>query len=245
MNLETFKWDVDGDGIAHAVFDVPGRSMNTLTGKAIADIIAITNEVATNEAIKGLVISSGKPSGFCAGADLGEMGQQAGGKPESEMSEAELKKAQFDRGFSLNKTLRELETCGKPIAVALNGLALGGGLEVALAGHYRVAADDNPRIQFGLPEAKIGLLPGAGGTQRLPRLIGVQEALPLILEGKSFDAKKAHAMGVVNELVPGEQTVSAAKAWVKANPEAKAPWDEKGYKVPGGVVHRSPGAGQV
>ncbi|MEO1568050.1 MAG: 3-hydroxyacyl-CoA dehydrogenase NAD-binding domain-containing protein [Pseudomonadota bacterium] len=245
MNLKTFKWDVDGDGIAHAVFDVPGRSMNTLTGKAIADIIAITNEVATNEAIKGLVISSGKPSGFCAGADLGEMGQQAGGKTESEMSEAELKKAQFDRGFSLNKTLRELETCGKPIAVALNGLALGGGLEVALAGHYRVAADDNPRIQFGLPEAKIGLLPGAGGTQRLPRLIGVQEALPLILEGKSFDAKKAHAMGVVNELVPGEQTVSAAKAWVKANPEAKAPWDEKGYKVPGGVVHRSPGAGQV
>jgi len=245
MNLETFKWDVDADGIAHAVFDVPGRSMNTLTGKAIADIIAITNEVATNEAIKGLVISSGKPTGFCAGADLGEMGQQAGGKPESEMSESELKKAQFDRGFSLNKTLRELETCGKPIAVALNGLALGGGLEVALAGHYRVAADDNPRIQFGLPEAKIGLLPGAGGTQRLPRLIGVQEALPLILEGKSFDAKKAHAMGVVNELVPGEQTVSAAKAWVKANPEAKAPWDEKGYKVPGGVVHRSPGAGQV
>lgn len=246
MNLETFSFNIDEDGIAHAIFDVPGRSMNTLTGKAIGDIIAITQEVASNDAIKGLVISSGKTSGFCAGADLGEMGQSAGGgKPESEMSEAELKKLQFDRGFSLNKTLRELETCGKPIAVALNGLALGGGLEVALAGHYRVAANDNPKIQFGLPEAKIGLLPGAGGTQRLPRLVGMQEALPLILQGKSFTAEKALAMGVVNELAPAADTVERAKAWVKANPDAKAPWDEKGFKVPGGVPHRSPGAGQV
>lgn len=245
MELETFKFSVDGDGIAHAVFDVPGRSMNTLTGKAIADIIAITNEIASNDAIKGAVLSSGKPSGFCAGADLGEMGEQAGGKPKAEMTEAELKKAMFDRGFSLNKTLRDLETCGKPVAVALNGLALGGGLEVALACHYRVAANDNPKIQFGLPEAKIGLLPGAGGTQRLPRLIGVQEALGYILQGKSMKADKAHALGVVNELAPAADTVERAKAWVLANPNAKAPWDEKGFKVPGGVVHRHPGAGQV
>jgi len=245
MELETFKFDIDGDGIAHAVFDVPGRSMNTLTGKAIADIIAITNEVASNDAITGLVISSGKPSGFCAGADLGEMNQQAGGKPESEMTEAELKAAQFERGFSLNKTLRELETCGKPIACALNGLALGGGLEVALACHYRVAANDNPKLQFGLPEAKIGLLPGAGGTQRLPRLIGLQEAAPLILEGKSFRADKALKMGVVGELAASSETVAKCKEWIKANPDAKAPWDEKGFKIPGGVIHKSPGAGQI
>ena len=245
MELETFKFDIDGDGIAHAVFDVPGRSMNTLTGKAIADIIAITNEVASNDKITGLVVSSGKPSGFCAGADLGEMGEQAGGKPESEMTEAELKAAQFERGFALNKTLRELETCGKPIACALNGLALGGGLEVALACHYRVAANDNPKLQFGLPEAKIGLLPGAGGTQRLPRLIGAQEALPLILQGKSFNAEKALKMGVVGELASSDQTVEKCKEWIKANPDAKAPWDEKGFKVPGGVYHKSPGMGQV
>ena len=245
MELETFKFDIDGDGIAHAVFDVPGRSMNTLTGKAIADIIAITNEVASNDKITGLVVSSGKPSGFCAGADLGEMGEQAGGKPESEMTEAELKAAQFERGFALNKTLRELETCGKPIACALNGLALGGGLEVALACHYRVAANDNPKLQFGLPEAKIGLLPGAGGTQRLPRLIGAQEALPLILQGKSFNAEKALKMGVVGELASSDQTVDKCKEWIKANPDAKAPWDEKGFKVPGGVYHKSPGMGQV
>uniref|UniRef100_UPI0032B2C0A2 enoyl-CoA hydratase-related protein n=1 Tax=Hyphomonas atlantica TaxID=1280948 RepID=UPI0032B2C0A2 len=246
MKLETFGWDLDSDGIAHATFDVPGRSMNTLTAKAVADIIAISKEVATNDSIKGLVLSSGKPSGFCAGADLGEMNENAGGgKSASDMSEAELKKAQFERGFSLNKTLRELETCGKPVAVALNGLALGGGLEVALACHYRVAANDNPKLQFGLPEAKIGLLPGAGGTQRLPRLVGVQAALPLILQGESFNAEKALAMGVVQELAPSAETVDKAKAWVKANPNAKAPWDEKGFKVPGGVVHRHPGAGQV
>ena len=246
MELETFKFDIDGDGIAHAVFDVPGRSMNTLTGKAVADIIAITKEVATNDKITGLVISSGKPSGFCAGADLGEMGDRAGsGKSETEMSEAELKAAQFEAGFSLNKTLRELETCGKPIACALDGLALGGGLEVALACHYRVAANDNPKLQFGLPEAKIGLLPGAGGTQRLPRLIGAQEALPLILQGKSFNAEKALKMGVVGELAPAGETVAKCKEWIKANPDAKAPWDEKGFKVPGGVYHKSPGMGQV
>lgn len=246
MKLETFKFDIDADGIAHAIFDVPGRSMNTLTGKAVADIIAITQEVATNDAIKGLVISSGKESGFCAGADLGEMGDRAGGAGDKKQkSEDELKKEQFEQGFALNGTLRKLETCGKPVAVALNGLALGGGLEVALAGHYRVAANDNPRIQFGLPEAKIGLLPGAGGTQRLPRLVGVQAALPLILQGESFSAEKAFELGVVNELAPGAETVARAKAWVKANPKAKAPWDEKGFKVPGGVPHKSPGAGQV
>ena len=110
MKLETFGWDIDADGIAHAVFDVPGRSMNTLTGKAVADIIAIAEEVASNDAIKGLVISSGKPSGFCAGADLGEMGQRAGGGQKQELSEAELKKQQFDQGFALNGTLRKLET---------------------------------------------------------------------------------------------------------------------------------------
>ena len=248
MKLETFQFDIDSDGIAHAVFDVPGRSMNTLTGKAVADIIAIANEVASNDKIKGLVISSGKASGFCAGADLGEMNQTAGGaaqKAMKDMTEDEKKAAAFERGFALNKTLRQLETCGKPVAVALNGLALGGGLEVALACHYRVAANDNPKIQFGLPEAKIGLLPGAGGTQRLPRLVGVQAALPLILQGESFNAEKALAMGVVQELAPGAETVARAKAWVKANPKAKAPWDEKGFKVPGGVPHKSPGAGQV
>ena len=245
MNLETFGWDVDADGIAVATYDVPGRSMNTLTGKAVADIVAIANEVASNDAIKGLVITSGKPTGFCAGADLGEMGDSAGGGGKADMDEQAMLKAKFDAGFTLNKTLRQLETCGKPVACALNGLALGGGLEVALACHYRVAANDNPRIQFGLPEAKIGLLPGAGGTQRLPRLIGIMEASQYILEGKPMDAEKAAKLGVVNELAPTAELVDRAKAWIKANPDAKAPWDTKGFRVPGGVPNQHPMATQV
>ncbi|MCA8897335.1 MAG: enoyl-CoA hydratase/isomerase family protein, partial [Hyphomonas sp.] len=245
MKLETFGWEVDGDGIAHAVFDVPGRSMNTLTAKSNADIIAIAEEVTSNPDIKGLVISSGKASGFCAGADLGEMEGRAGGGKKKELSEQEQLAQEFASSYALNQTMRKLETCGKPVACALSGLALGGGLEVALACHYRVAANDNPKLQFGLPECKIGLLPGGGGTQRLPRLVGVQAALPLLLQGESFTAEQALSMGVVQELAPAAETVARAKAWVKANPKAKAPWDEKGYKVPGGVPHKSPGAGQV
>ncbi|HPE47500.1 MAG TPA: 3-hydroxyacyl-CoA dehydrogenase NAD-binding domain-containing protein [Hyphomonas sp.] len=245
MKLETFGWEVDGDGIAHAVFDVPGRSMNTLTAKSNADIIAIAEEVTSNPDIKGLVISSGKASGFCAGADLGEMEGRAGGGKKKELSEQEQLAQEFASSYALNQVMRKLETCGKPVACALSGLALGGGLEVALACHYRVAANDNPKLQFGLPECKIGLLPGGGGTQRLPRLVGVQAALPLLLQGESFTAEQALSMGVVQELAPAAETVARAKAWVKANPKAKAPWDEKGYKVPGGVPHKSPGAGQV
>ncbi|MEM8920979.1 MAG: enoyl-CoA hydratase-related protein, partial [Pseudomonadota bacterium] len=210
MNLETFSFEVDADGVALATFDVPGRSMNTLTAKAMADIVAMTQEIATNDAIKGAVLTSGKASGFCAGADLGEMGSNSGDSGESQDEEAKLKAA-FERSFGLNKTLRELETCGKPIACALNGLALGGGLEVALACHYRVAANDNPKIQFGLPEAKVGLLPGAGGTQRLPRLIGTQAALQYILQGKSMKAEEAAGLGVVNELAPTDELVAKAK----------------------------------
>ena len=246
MNLETFKWDVDSDGIAHAIFDVPGRSMNTLTGKAVADIIAIAVEVGSNEDIKGLVISSGKPSGFCAGADLGEMGETAGGGGSTtELSEAELKAKQFERGFALNKAFRDLETCGKPVAAAVNGVAMGGGLEIVLACHYRVAADDNPKLQLGLPEVKVGLLPGAGGTQRLPRIVGIQNALPFLLQGKSFKAQQGLEMGVIQETAPTAEIVDRAKAWVKANPDAKAPWDEKGFKIPGGAPNDQPGAGQV
>jgi 3-hydroxyacyl-CoA dehydrogenase/enoyl-CoA hydratase/3-hydroxybutyryl-CoA epimerase len=240
--MENFKIEVDGDGVALVTFDVPGRSMNTITQSVMREFPEVIERIKTDDAIKGAVIASGKASGFCAGADLGELGGTAGGGKDTR-SEDEKLRAQFDGAFTLNRTLRALETCGKPVAIALEGLALGGGLEIALAGHYRVAAK-NPKLQLGLPEAKVGLLPGAGGTQRLPRIMGAMNALPLILEGKSMTADEALSKGVVQELVEPGQTVEAAKTWVKTKGDPIQPWDKKDFKIPGGAPY-SPGGAQV
>ncbi len=230
--MENFKIDVDGDGIALITFDVPGRSMNTITASVVRELFEIAARIKSDAAIKGAVIASGKQSGFCAGADLGEMNQR-GAAQSAPKSDEEKLKGQFEQSFALNKVYRDLETCGKPVAAAIEGLALGGGLELTLACHYRVAAD-NPKIKLGLPESKVGLLPGAGGTQRLPRLIGVQNAAMMILQGQDKSPQEAKSLGFVNEVVPAGQTIAAAKAWVKANPKAIAPWDVKGYRVKDG-----------
>lgn len=162
--MNNFTIDIDNDGVALVTFDVPGRSMNTLTNEVIGEIDELAGKIASDDSIKGAVITSGKESGFCAGADLGEMGGGLFGGSGSAKSEDELKQEIFDSAFRLNKTLRGLETCGKPIAAAINGLALGGGFEITLACHYRVAAKDNPKLKVGLPEAMVGVLPGGGGT---------------------------------------------------------------------------------
>ena len=237
--MENFKIELDSDGVALVTFDVPGRSMNTITGSVMRDLITLVETIKSDDKIKGVVIASGKETGFCAGADLGELNQRGSAKDEAPKSEEEKLKKQFEQSFTLNKSLRALETCGKPVAVALEGLALGGGLEIALACHYRVAAD-NPKIKLGLPEAKVGLLPGAGGTQRLPRLIGVQNAAMIILQGGDKNPQEAKGLGYVNEVVPPGKTIEAAKAWLKPaldwdykkgpNPKSIAPWDVKGYK---------------
>ena len=221
--MENFKIDVDSDGIALITFDVPGRSMNTITAGVIRDLNEIVARLKSDAAIKGAVIASGKESGFCAGADLGEMNQR-GAPAQAPKSEEERLKQQFNQGFSLNKVYRELETCGKPVAAAIEGLALGGGLELCLACHYRVAAD-NSKIKLGLPESKVGLWPGAGGTQRLPRLIGVQNAAMMILQGQDKSPQEAKGLGFINEVVSAGKTIDAAKAWLKDKPNAVAPWD--------------------
>jgi len=223
--MENFKIDVDADGIALITFDVPGRSMNTLTSGVMKEIPEWVERVKTDDAIKGVVLTSGKASGFCAGADLGDMagGMLAGGS----LQEA------YDAGWKLNGALRALETCGKPVVAAINGLALGGGLELTLACHYRVVGD-SPKIQLGLPEIKVGLFPGGGGTQRLPRLIGVQAAMMAMTEGKSFRPNDAKGAGFIHEVVPVGTEVEAAKAWIKGGGKAVQPWDDKSFKLPGG-----------
>ncbi|MBX3490234.1 3-hydroxyacyl-CoA dehydrogenase NAD-binding domain-containing protein [Parvibaculum sp.] len=254
---ENFKFDVDADGIALVTWDMPGRSMNVLSQSSMADMAAIIEKIMSDDAIKGAVLTSGKDA-FCAGADLSMMGGQAGGGSGGG-SQEERVKAMYEGNLKFNMLLRSLETCGKPVVAAINGTALGGGLEVTLACHYRVASD-NPKTQIGLPEAKVGLLPGGGGTQRLPRLIGAQAALPLILQGTSLDPQKALKAGIVHKVVPAAELIAAAKAWLKeglAQPKVKLgkkgpevyaiaiqPWDREGYKVPGGDPH-SKGGGQV
>jgi 3-hydroxyacyl-CoA dehydrogenase / enoyl-CoA hydratase / 3-hydroxybutyryl-CoA epimerase len=242
MELKNFKWDQDADGIVTLTWDVPGRTMNVLTSSAIAELAQAATSVASDAAIKGLVITSGKANGFCAGAALDEMesGATFAGKP---ATPEEAVAARYQGVMQFHNALRKLETCGKPVAAAINGLALGGGLEVTLACHYRVVAD-NPKIQLGLPEAKVGLLPGGGGTQRLPRLVGAMQALPMLLQGTSVDPQKALGMKLVHAVAPLADLVANAKAWIKANPKAAQPWDAKDFKAPGGGPF-SPGGGQV
>ncbi|MCC6919253.1 MAG: enoyl-CoA hydratase/isomerase family protein [Alphaproteobacteria bacterium] len=240
MAFETFRFDVDADGIAVAVFDVPGRSMNTLTAEALRDIAAIAARIRTDNAIRGAILTSGKPSGFCAGADLGEMGDSAGG--DASLSEEERLRRAFENGYGFNRVLRELETCGKPVVAAINGLALGGGLEVCLATHYRIVTD-NPRIQLGLPESKIGLLPGGGGTQRLPRLIGAQKALELIQTGNPVSPQEALKLGIVNAIAAPGTELLKAKDWIRTKGDPVQPWDKRDYKVPGGAPQSPGGSG--
>jgi len=230
--MENFKIDVDADGVALITFDVPGRSMNTLTSSVMAEIPQLVERIKTDDAIKGAVLTSGKASGFCAGADLGDI---AGGM----IGGASLQDA-YDAGWKMNGALRALETCGKPVAAAINGLALGGGLELTLACHYRVVENDN-KIQLGLPEIKVGLFPGGGGTQRLTRLIGVQPAMMAMTEGKSFRPNDAKGAGIVHEIVEKGQSVEAAKTWIKNGGKAVQPWDDKSFKLPGGGPYHPAG----
>ncbi len=230
--MENFKIDVDADGVALAVFDVAGRSTNTITAAVTGELAQLAERIRTDAAIKGAVIASGKTTGFCAGADLNEL---AG----ADFSKLDLK-GQYEALHALSAALRKLETCGKPVAAAVGGLALGGGLEIALACHYRVVADD-PKIKLGLPESKVGLIPGGGGTQRLPRLLGTMAAAPLLLEGKESSPQEAKGLGFVDELAPADQVVEAAKAWVRTKGDPVARWDRQDYKIPGGGPYHPSG----
>ena len=243
MELKNFKWDQDADGIVTLTWDVPGRSMNVLTGAGLADLAAVADKVATDASITGVVITSGKTTGFCAGAALDEMEGNAEGAGLKTLTPEQAITARYQGVMRFHGAMRKLETCGKPVAAAINGLALGGGLEVTLACHYRVVAD-NPKLQLGLPEAKVGLLPGGGGTQRLPRLVGAMAALPLILQGQSVDPQKALAMKMVHAVAPANDLVANAKAWIRSKPDATQPWDKKDFKIPGGGPF-SPGGSQV
>jgi 3-hydroxyacyl-CoA dehydrogenase / enoyl-CoA hydratase / 3-hydroxybutyryl-CoA epimerase len=225
--LEQFRIAVTGNGVLQLVFDMPGRSMNVFSNAAIEEISLFADWLREND-VAGVVIRSGKSSAFCAGADLAEL--ETAYDMIMAAPAGQRDRLAFDHFFRLSQGLRKLETAGKPIAVAVAGLALGGGCEFALAAHHRVIAD-HPQAAFGLPESLVGLLPGGGGTQRLPRLIGIEAALPVLLDGARIGGQAAIAAGLADELVaPGEE-VAAAERWVLSRPQAEQPWDRSDWRA--------------
>ena len=224
----TIDYKVDADGIATLTWAMQDVPMNVLNEQSMAAFGEAVQRARADAAVKGVIVTSAKPE-FIAGADL-NMVLAITDVPGMMAFVAQL-----------HALMRGIETGGKPFVAALNGTTLGGGYEVALACHRRIAAD-NPKAQIGLPEVSLGLLPGGGGTQRLPRMIGVRNALPFLLEGKKLAPKKALEAGLVDEVVPADQLLARAKQWLLADGAKNAvrPWDQKGFKLPGGAV-QSPG----
>jgi len=219
------RWEKDEDNIVTLILDDPTQSANTMNELYVRSMHdAVARLEAEKDDITGVVITSAK-STFFAGGDLRDI-----------LKATKEDAPEFIAGVTeIKRQLRVLETFGRPVVAALNGTALGGGLEIALACHHRIALN-NPRAQFGLPEVMLGLMPGAGGVVRTTRMIGIQNALMnVILQGQRMKAQKALSVGIIDAIVDTEEELIAnAKAWIKENPNAKQPWDKQGFKIPGG-----------
>jgi len=235
--MKTIQYSL-ADGIATITFDEPNSPVNTMCLQWQEDMSAVTAQVLLDkDAIKGIILASAKTT-FFAGADLK-------GTMRLKPSDAPAVFAEIER---LKKNFRAIETMGKPVVSLINGTALGGGWEVALVGHHRIAIDDK-KIQLGLPEVTLGLLPGASGVTKMTRHLGLMGAQPYLVEGKTFSPSEAKGLGLVHDLVAPGETAQAdmhakALAWIAANPSAQHPWEAKGYKVPGGLPS-SPAVAQM
>ena len=222
----TIRWDKDDDGVVILTLDDPNQSANTMNAAYAASIQATVDRLeAERDEITGVVITSAKKT-FFAGGDLNDL------KKATRENAEEI--ATFVRDGKA--ALRRLETLGKPVVAAVNGAALGGGLEIALATHHRVVVDD-PKAVVGFPEVQLGLLPGAGGVVRTVRMLGIANALlSVLMQGQRLRPAKALEIGLIDEIVPTrDDLIPAAKKWISGNPEAQQPWDVKGYKIPGGT----------
>jgi len=236
MQLQNFRFETDNDGIALLTWDMPGRSMNVITAEVIDELEKTVDHVAAQAAIKGCVIASGKET-FSGGADLSMLQNAAADyqRVQVEKGEEEAAKLFFENARRLSRVYRKLETCGKPFAIAIGGICLGGAFELALACHYRVIADDE-KTRVGLPEIKVGLFPGGGGTQRAARLMPTADALQLLFKGEQIRPKAAKTMNLVHEVAPSGDIVVRAKAWIAGGGKAIAPWDEQNFRLPSGKV---------
>lgn len=238
--MADFNLSVDADGVATIAWDCPDKSMNVLTMEGARALDALVAQTLADTLIRGVILTSGKPD-FAAGMDLNVL---AGLK---EASGDCPQRGIFDSIMALHAVLRRIERAGrdpdarsggKPVVAALPGTALGIGLEIPLACH-RIIAADRPDAQIGLPEIRVGIFPGAGGTTRLVRKLGLLAAAPYLLEGKLSDPNSAQAVGLIDEVVPAEDLLARAKAWVlqAQGSDLVKPWDAKGYRMPGGAPY--------
>ncbi len=221
----TIRWEKDHDGIVTLILDDPSQAANTMNAAYLKSMRETVDRlVKEKNDIKGVILTSAKKS-FFAGGDLKDLIQ----------AKKEDAKQLTEWGNELKQQLRTLETLGRPVVAAMNGTALGGGLEIALACQYRIAADVKGS-QIGLPEVTLGLLPGGGGVVRTVRMLGITDALmKVLLQGQRYRPNEAKEVGLINEVVPTvEALLPAAKEWIAKNPNAQAAWDVKGYKIPGG-----------
>ena len=220
---KNFTVDVDQDGVALMTWNVPGRTMNVITLEGIAELAAIVETLVGDTQVKGAVIASGKDS-FCAGVDLtlleslsrtyAELARAAG--------EAAATARLFEESRKLSLLYRRIETCGKPFVAAINGTAVGGGFELALACHHRVAAT-NPKARLGLPEVKVGLFPGAGGTTRISRMLAPADALQFLLKGEQVSVARAKAMKLLDAVVPPGRTRQRRKGLDQGRRQGEEP----------------------
>jgi 3-hydroxyacyl-CoA dehydrogenase/enoyl-CoA hydratase/3-hydroxybutyryl-CoA epimerase len=241
MSFVNFTMETDADGIALVTWNMPDRSMNVFTLEVMDELDAIVSAVAGDAGIKGAVITSGKDS-FSGGADLTMFkGLQKTYLEEAAKSRDGAIKMLFDGVGRMTGLFRKLETSGKPWVSAINGTCMGGAFEMSLACHGRVAADGE-KVKMGLPEVKVGLFPGAGGTQRVPRLTDQQQALQMLTTGQSLTPQKAKQMGLIHQVAAPDKLIETAKEMIKGGLKAVQPWDEKGFKLPGGPVYSAAGA---
>lgn len=238
--LENFRFETDASGLALITWDMSERSMNVITQNVMIELGQIIDKVSEDPGIKGAIITSGKDT-FSGGADL-TMLQAVGVEYGRRLrTEGEDKAARFffNATAGLSKLYRRLETCGKPFVAAIHGTCLGGAFELALACHHRVVSDSD-KTRLGLPEVKVGLFPGAGGTQRVSRLMPTGDALQMLFKGEQLKPQAALKMNLVHAVVPREQLLETARQWILNGGSAVQPWDQEKFKLPSGKVH-SPG----
>jgi len=241
MGYENFSLETDADGIAVLTWDMPDRSMNVITVAVMDELTAAVDAIVANDAVKGVVVASGKKD-FSGGADLTMLeallgafhARQAAGDGAAAMADL------FAQSRRLSQIYRRIETCGKPWVAAINGTCMGGATELALACHLRLAAEGDA-VKIALPEVKVGLFPGAGGTQRVMRMTDAQGGLQFLLQGRTLRAAQAKGAKLIDDVVPAADLIAEAKQRLAAGVDPVKPWDKPGFKLPSGKIYSPQG----